>query len=279
MLGISSFVIFWNPIQNLQGTINQLAQQALGCSVNIEKTQFGLFLPRLELQKVNLPSGCLAATQKELTFETIKLYFMGLSLSPLGPVFKLSARYHSLDLPTKLTIGLKEIAFSIQEELPLESFSELIKEIYGLDVSLKGKIDVDFRAVMKNQQLDLMLLKSKGKEVVLEKAAVYGLILPQINLQDISIYAEGKAGKISLQKLILGRKDKDLFLDAKGNIKLPDANGFGSNLDVKVSLALGEKLLKEFSIIDMVLGKFKTSTPSSYQFSLKGDLAAPQLSN
>ena len=279
-LGISTFFIFWNPINNFQGSINQFIQKSVGCPITIESTKFGFFLPRIELHSINLPNGCFSPTQKEILLNSINLYFVGFSLSPLGPVLKLQLNYQNFILPTRLTIGLKEMAFSIQEELPLLPLSQLVKDITGFDFKLAGKLDLDMRSVFKNQQLDLMLIKAKGKEVILEKSTIYGLVLPNINLQDLSIHAEGKNNKIALQKFILGKKDKDLFLDSKGNIKLASPNNpdQSQSIDLKVNLTLGEKLLKEFSIIDMVLGNFKGNTAGSYQFSLKGDLNAPQLS-
>ncbi len=279
ILSITSFIIFWNPISNFQSSINQLAQTTLGCPITIETTKLGLFLPRIELHQVQAPSGCFGPNQKDLSFEVIKVYFSGLSLSPLGPVFKLEANYQKALLPVRLTVGFHEVALGIQEELPLAGLGHLIKNMLGVDLSLAGKLDLDFRAVLKNQQMDVMLLKAKGKDVILEKASVYGLNLPNINLQDLSIHAEGKNNKIVLQKFILGKKGKDLFLDSKGSMTLP-ANGMGQQLiDLKINLTLGEKLLKEFGIIDMVLASYKSSgATGSYQFSLKGDMAAPQIS-
>lgn len=139
--------------------------------------------------------------------------------------------------------------------------------------SLGGRLDLDgsptdFTAM--NGMIDLKL-----KAVNLEEQSLYGFKIPPVLLSDGNITADLKNGKLSLKNVALGRQNDDLSVTASGDVTL-NRNLNSSQLNLRVTLALSEKLTTAFSFIDMMLSGSKQKD-GRYAFKLTGPLAQPTL--
>jgi type II secretion system protein N len=139
--------------------------------------------------------------------------------------------------------------------------------------SLNGKIlldgsPADFTAM--NGTLDL-----KMKNVNLEEQSIYGFKIPPVLLSDGTIAADLKGGKLSLRNVALGRQNDDLAITASGDVTL-NRNLNSSLLNLRVTIALSDKLKSAFSFIDMVLSGSKQKD-GKYAFKLTGPMAQPTM--
>jgi type II secretion system protein N len=139
--------------------------------------------------------------------------------------------------------------------------------------SLNGKIQIDGSPAdftVMNGVLDL-----KMKNVNIEEQSIFGFKVPPVLLSDGTVAADLKAGKLSLRNVALGRQNDDLLVTASGDIML-NRNLNSSLLNLRITLALSDKLKSAFSFIDMVLSGSKQKD-GRYAFKLTGPLAQPTM--
>ena len=115
----------------------------------------------------------------------------------------------------------------------------------------------------------------KLKNVNLEEQSIYGFKIPPILLSDGNISADLKNGKLNLKNVALGRQNDDLSVTATGEVTL-NRNLNSSQLSLRVTLALSEKLKSSFSFIDMMLSGAKQKD-GRYAFKLTGPMAQPTM--
>jgi hypothetical protein len=273
-LFFSAFLINYPFIGIVKSKIKStLSRLPGGCSITMKDIEFGIFLPKIILNNVNISARCTGNPQST-QLSHLNIYFRGPSFSPLGISTKIETEFQGIPLEVYASLGPKEQAFKIEEmNLPLKKLAKVSK---GLQ--LGGDVTIDALIKIKSNSLKSINAKVESKNFMIPSQSFEGFDIPSLDIKSLSLKVSQKTpNKILLDHLIIGNSNSPLranFLN--GNLKPNSIKFLNSRLEFKGDLAIKNKILDkdEYFILKDYLNKFP-KRDEFYQLKIMGNIGHP----
>jgi type II secretion system protein N len=270
--------VFYFPVQTIYSKfLVKSFRVAPGCTISVDNYSFKFFLPHIEVKNLSIPKSCMKKPGSPIVLEKSEIYFGGFSFSPIGLVIKINTQLKKHPLNLYVSVGTSAQVLKLHDhEFDLVKLQPIIKEFINLNIKAQGKIIVNGNFLLENNRLKTLELKANSKTLKLLDQNIQGFMLPTINLEHLDLEVIGDNDNIQINKMIIGKKDKDLFASVEGKVKLNQSIPALSILDLKTNLNFSKKLLNQYSFISMLMAQFKNG-PTSFKMSVKGSLGSPSV--
>lgn len=274
LLLLLGFLNFY-PVGEKIKSVLQSQLRTSGCNLDYKEAGFELFFPKLVITDLTVPARCLGRSGDPLEFSTVKINFQFISFSPFGLPFRLDTEVNRQPVSLYFVQGLSERLLRLKDQtFDLEKLAPII----GEQVKLDGKVTMDFKTLLSNQNLLKSLsLKAQSKDFVIPPQSIEGFMTPKMKVNDLYLEVEADTpSQIEVTKLIIGDPDSPMRANFKGSLGLQQGNIPMSQLNLTGEVAFSKTFKETVPIVDMFLGQF-TQKDGFYQIRIGGILAAPKL--
>ena len=271
---ITLFLYF--PISNkIKRTIKKQLTSIPGCPLNYDDVSFELFLPKVVIKDLNIPSKCFGNQASfPLKLQRTLLHFRFFSLSPFGLHFMLETKLINENFAAYLTVGLQSIAVNIRDnQIDMKVLSLLLP-----DLKMKGKVKIDTLLKLDNGELIDLKLNLRSKNLVIPPQKVKSFVLSKIELNDFLLKAKMETSKLLIQDIILGDMNSPIRSSFKGHINLSTKDIKRSTIDLKGEVKFSNSFIEKYGIIKLFMSKFDKKD-EFYQVQLKGPITNPTTSS
>jgi type II secretion system protein N len=265
---IAFFINF--PIQKqVEDLVKTQMSQIPGCQMSFDRLKMELFLPKIVLTDVKIPSSCIGSTQS-LKMPNVSLYFRGPSFSPLGVAFKAATVIKNQPLEIYYAAGATSQVIRIEEEaFDLALLSSIIPQA----PKFQGKFNIFSKISLQGPRLADLKLSIESTDFFISSQSIGGLTIPRLNIGNLSVKADSEDGKkVNIQEFIIGTTESPIRGKFSGNITLATgAIGF-SPVSIKGEANVSEDFMTAFPILNLMLPQF-AQKDGFYQINLGGTLS------
>jgi len=267
-------VLFNYPLKKtVDGILTKSLKPPRNCPYSYKDVSFEFFMPKVIFKDLHLPGSCFNSPKSSLDLETAKVFFRGLSLSPLGLSTKVETNIFGQNLEAFAAVAPKRQKIKIPETtLPASFLTPLLKN----NLSLDGNLTIEALTELEKNKLQEGNLLITSRDLILPAQNIQGFDLDALNLKDLNIKATvGKNGQLKIRELKVGNPSAPLFLDLNGRVNLILSNPKFSQLSLDGTLKVSPELIKKMPILNAVLGSLKKKG-DSYIIKISGTLGRPR---
>ena len=267
------------------------------CQLRISDYHFEFFAPKIRVKNIVVPGNCFSGKLPGgLKIPEVKVYFRGISFSPLGLSTKIVTNVLNSEIEAFVIPGMSSLSVILESDsdngkfttdinklrlselntlIPQAKFSgDLYVSNFLLEMSYSGKItDFVLNLTSNNVNLPAQTINIPSPmgaiPLSIDEMAINSLLLQVVS---------PKANKFNVKKMILGDEESPVKAKFTGDISLAKFNIAKSKLNLKGQLGFSEEFLEKFSIISLALGSFDKKD-NFYQIQLKGTFDAPKPSS
>lgn len=214
-----------------------------GCPIMVKEINFGVLLPRIELNQLNIPTRCAG---NEINLSSVKLYFRGPSFSPLGIATKIETTYEGIELELFASVGPTSQLIKFDDfNIKLDKLAKVFPQVkLAGDVSINGLVEI------KNAKLGKVNALIESKNFILPSQLIQGFTTPVLDEKVLSIQiSQESENKMELKKFIIGDLDSPVRANFTGNIVTNKNNFLFSRLDLQGEIAFSKALEQDFGIV------------------------------
>jgi hypothetical protein len=246
------------------------------CPITLGKYEVKLFLPRIELSNIIIPSSCSTSLKKDFKITKVDLHIRGFAFSPFGLHFKAETKINNNPMSAYITMGIDETAIRMTDNnIKIQNFKEFIPL-----VKLRGSIKLDALVNIKNMKLDKIMLNARSNNFKVPAQSIMGLSIMQFNIDNLKLILDSVKGKpkIKVKELIIGKSGAPIEANFKGSISLNQRNIQASSLDLSGELKISDEIAKKYILVKMYLDSFDKKD-DYYQIQIAGPLTRPKLTS
>lgn len=270
----AGFVMNFSMEDKLLSFLEDGLRKNRSCPISYKKASIGYFLPKLEMDNIEISSRCLR-TPEALVIESAKLSLALPSISPMGISFNTNIeKLGGLDT----NINVKSIHnFSSQyiriedSNINLKSFDALMQsfKLQG-NIKLNTFLSTDLNTL---KQLDLYALST---DFTLPAQSIQNFELPALPIKNLSLKAHSENGKeVEIKEFIIGDQNSPIRASASGTIEINEKNIQRSKIDIEAQVKFSAEFIEQFAIINLLLGNTKPDEQGFYHMRIDGILARP----
>lgn len=260
--------------QSVENKLKALLATIPGCSISFSKLDYEIFLPKLIMKDVTVPSRCLKLDSAEpVQISEIRLNFRLISFAPFGPHFKLETEIFKNPISAYLTFSLFNHAINIKENIiDLAKVSPLIP-----NVDLKGKVTINSFVEFNSKNISKLKLVASSKDLIIPGQRIMGFTIFPLAIKNFLVKGQmDDKGKFNLEDFILGDTESPIRSNFKGKIDLKPSNISLSKLDLKGEVFFSDEFLEKLALIKMAMAQY-TQKDKFYQLEISGQMGRPQV--
>ena len=278
-IGFGLLLFFLGIILNypLKKTVNGILAKSLKppkkCPYSYKDASFEFFMPKVIFKDLHLPGSCFNSPKSSLDFENAKVFFRGLSLSPLGLSTKVETNFRGQDLEVYAAVAPKRQKIKIPKTTASTS---LLNPFLQNALTLEGNLTVEGLAELEKNKLQEGNLLINSTDLRVPAQNIKGFDMEALDLKDLILKATvGKNGQLKVRELKVGNDKAPLHLNLNGRVNLILSNPNFSQLSLDGTLKVSPKLIKKMPLLNAVLGSLKKQG-DSYLVKISGTLGSPR---
>ncbi len=261
------------PIKEvLKFKIAQLINQNNACPISYKDLDLSLLMPELTLKSPIIAGSCFGKPSAQIAFKSLiiaprpHLSPLGIKLNIRGDGSGIKLRAFPLISSDVVRLALKDTIINVEK----------IKDIINMPIKMVGDVKVDIiNAVLKNGKITRGQFKIESNNFDINGQKVRGLILPAFNLKGMSLKAElVDSKKLMINRLELGNKKSDVFVQLEGNIALHQ-NMAESRLNLQGKIGLSSQFEEKVPLMPLLLPG-KKPVDGAYVVKIQGKIGKPQ---
>jgi hypothetical protein len=274
---IMGFLLHFPVGQKIESTIRSSLGGIPGCKITFNELNFEMFLPKVIMTGLTIPGRC-GGTPNDIYLKHSKVYFTGLSLSPLGISTSLHTELGKDKLNVKQSVGIGGQAIKIDDnKISLKN----LKQYVQLPVDMNGDMNVSTLVELSSGQIQEAYVMLKSTNLMIPAQQIQFLGIPDLAINDFVLKAEQMNPKtIKLNELNIGDIDSPIRASFSGMVYLNKANIKQTGLDLVGEFAVSNKLLDDpkFGLLKMFLGQLNKKD-GFYKIKITGTVGQPKTSS
>ena len=250
--------------ENLEALLIKRINSLPSCPVGFDSLRVSFFLPKIELENPTFTGPCNRRKVFLPNLPMVRIYFRGLSFSPLGIKLKITTEGEDLQLKAYTSLGVSAQKIKLENlRLPLS----VLGGVAGRDLPLQGVLMVD--AILSLDKNALQSLKLR-----ITSGPLVSPLFQDVSLGSLVFKVEklDKVPEINILEARLGSKASDFYAEVSGEVSLNEKRPESSKANLLAKIKLGEKLKDNF-LLKAFLGRAKEKD-GLYELPLKGPLNA-----
>lgn len=263
-----AFILNFPLMEIVKNKIKTQLSRIPGCSLTVKDINFGILLPKIELNQLNIPKRCAG---KALFLDQLKIYFRGPSFSPIGIATKIETDFEGIPVEAYASLGVSS------QIIKLDDMKLALSEINKRFPLVKVNGDVSINAIVEiaNNRLGKVNALIESKNFTMPVQNIKGFTLPNMNINSLKLKISQKSKrKMVLEDFVIGDLDSPIRANFKGDITPNSSNFLFSRINLQGEVAFGQSIKDNFGILLNFFNAFPTKD-KFYQMRLQGTVGQP----
>lgn len=283
---LTTFVLNLPLKKILNSNLTRLLAANKRCPISYRDLEVLYFMPGVEMIDVTIPSSCSTSIKNDIAIKFIEIRFRGFDFAVFGPKASIETNLGKSLISTNVSVGTTEVNLTdIDSSLNLQDLSRYIK----LPINLSGNLDIigelDMEGRMNKQgklnpstiKLRNLALNLYSKNLGTDNSNFNGISIPKLAIGPFEFIIDIASGnKLDIKNFVIGKPDSDIHGNLDGYITLVERDLLTSQINLESSLKFSDQFMRNFSILNLLLGPYKNQETNYYDFKIGGTFRSPK---